>query len=139
MWQAFENVAPTLKRGGADVVAWNAAELDLPNLWRSHRRLMAVEIASAQGERLQQHPEEFTPAVSALIQEGLATRSVDYAVAIQHQRDLRRRMGRAIGNSIWLSPAARGAAPTPETTGDPCMNSPWSFLGFPTITFPMSL
>ena len=41
--------------------------------------------------------------------------------------------------SIWLCPAARGAAPTPETTGDPCMNSPWSFLGFPTITFPMSL
>ena len=51
----------------------------------------------------------------------------------------RRLVAREMGDSVWILPASRGAAPTPETTGDPCMNSPWSFLGFPTITIPMAL
>ncbi len=116
-----------------------ADELDLPKLWRCHRALMAVEIARSQAERLQQHPDQFPSGIRALIEEGCAVRTSEYAEAIQFQRDLRRKARAAIGDEIWICPAARGAAPTPETTGDPCMNSPWSFLGFPTITFPMSL
>jgi aspartyl-tRNA(Asn)/glutamyl-tRNA(Gln) amidotransferase subunit A len=113
--------------------------LDLPKLWRSHRTVMSVEIALSQSVRLRECPEEFTPAVRALIEEGESASSRDYAAALQHQRDLRIRMRRAIGQEIWLTPASRGPAPTPETTGDPCMNSPWSFLGFPTITIPMAM
>lgn len=136
---AVEQSVQEFAAAGASVTHSDAAALDLPRLWKCHRTIMAVEIATSQGERLQQRPEEFTPAVRTLIEEGLATRSVDYSAAIQFQRDLRRRVRREIGKSIWLCPAAPGAAPTPETTGDPCMNSPWSFLGFPTITFPMRL
>lgn len=135
-------LAATLERlgdAGALIGSDQVDELELPKLWAQHRCLMAVEIATSQEERLAEHPEEFTPAVRALIEEGLLVRSVDYAAAVQFQRALRRQMSRAIGDSIWLMPAARGAAPTPETTGDPCMNSPWSFLGFPTITIPMAL
>ena len=139
MSAALQATLATLDDAGASIERTPADELELPKLWTEHRRVMAVEIATAQGDRLGEHPEEFTPAVRALIEEGLAARSVDYAAAIQFQRRLRRRMSRAIGGAIWLLPAARGAAPTPETTGDPCMNSPWSFLGFPTITIPMAL
>lgn len=114
-------------------------ELDLPKLWRCHRTIMAVEIATAQAERLRQHPEQFPPGIRGLVEEGLAVRAIEYAEAIQFQRDLRRRARALIKSGIWMLPAALGAAPTPETTGDPCMNSPWSFLGFPTITFPMAL
>lgn len=136
---ALDAAIECLSHSGAMIVREPADELELPKLWAQHRCMMAVEIATSQEERLRQHPQEFTPAVRALIEKGLATRSVDYAAAIQFQRVLRRRMSRAIGNTIWLMPAARGAAPTSETTGDPCMNSPWSFLGFPTITIPMAL
>ncbi len=139
MRDALEATTKRLSVAGAIIAASDASELELPTLWQRHRCVMAVEIAASQAERLQQRPEEFTPAVRSLIEEGLAARSVDYAVAIQFQRSLRRRVSRAIGDSIWLMPASRGAAPTPETTGDPCMNSPWSFLGFPTITIPMTL
>lgn len=139
MSAALDATASKLSRAGAMIDRDQPDDLELPKLWIEHRRVMAVEIASSQDERLRQYPEEFTPAVRALIEEGLATRSVDYATAIQFQRTLRRRMSRVIGDSIWLMPAARGAAPTLETTGDPCMNSPWSFLGFPTITIPMAL
>ncbi len=139
MRDALEATTNRLSFAGALIANSEPAELELPTLWPRHRCVMAVEIASSQADQLRQHPEEFTPAVRGLIEEGLAAQSVDYAVALQFQRALRRRAANAIGDSIWLMPASRGAAPTPETTGDPCMNSPWSFLGFPTITIPMAL
>jgi len=36
-----------------------------------------------------------------------------------------------------LTPAAPGPAPDAASTGDPCMNSPWSYTGLPTISFPI--
>ncbi|MCX7422925.1 MAG: amidase [Planctomycetia bacterium] len=139
MTEAMKNAVHHLAGCGACPGSNFADELDLPKLWRCHRAIMAVEIASTQGEQLRQHPEQFTAGIRALIEEGQAVKTGDYAEAIQFQRELRRKAQAAIGNEIWICPAARGAAPTLETTGDPCMNSPWSFLGFPTITFPMSL
>ena len=137
MAKLMEESVRSLAGHGASVGRSFGDQLDLSKLWRCHRTIMAVEIAGSQADRLSQCPEQFTPAVRALIDEGLATRSVEYAEAIQFQRELRHKTRASIGNEIWLCPAACGAAPTPETTGDPCMNSPWSFLGFPTITFPM--
>jgi len=88
---------------------------------------------------LKSHPDQLTPAIEGLIEEGMASSGVDYAAALQFQKTIRRVATDWIGDTIWVMPAARGPAPTPETTGDPCMNSPWSLLGFPTITIPMSL
>ena len=139
MIDAFNSTVERFGMAGALVASREPDEMDLPNLWRHHRCMMAVEIAVSQIERLRQQPDQFTPAVAALIEEGFSARSVDYAAAIQFQRERRQLVARAIGGSIWIMPASRGAAPTSETTGDPCMNSPWSFLGFPTITIPMTL
>ena len=139
MQEALNTTVEVLGVAGAMIAQIDPVELELPNLWRHHRHVMAVEIAMSQADCLRQHPEQFTPAVAALIDEGLAVRSVDYAAALQFQRQRRRLVAREMGETVWILPASRGAAPTPETTGDPCMNSPWSFLGFPTITIPMAL
>ena len=136
---ALNAAANALGDGGAMIVTLDPDELDLPNLWRHHRCVMAVEIATSQAERLRQSPEQFTVAIKGLIEEGITASPLDYSRALQLQKSLRRIAARLITGTIWLMPAARGAAPTPETTGDPCMNSPWSFLGFPTITIPMAL
>lgn len=139
MAEMMKHSLSRLAGAGAGVGTNYTDELELPKLWRCHRAIMAVEIASSQGDRLRQHPDQFTPGIRALIEEGFSVTTAEYAEAIQFQRSLRRKARKAIGNEVWICPAARGAAPTPETTGDPCMNSPWSFLGFPTITFPMGL
>jgi aspartyl-tRNA(Asn)/glutamyl-tRNA(Gln) amidotransferase subunit A len=139
MAEAMKSAVYHLAGCGACPGSNYADELDLPKLWRSHRVLMAVEIAMSQGARLQKYPDQFPSGIRALIEEGLAVKPAEYAEAIQFRRILRRKARAAIGEEIWMCPAARGAAPTPETTGDPCMNSPWSFLGFPTITLPMGL
>jgi aspartyl-tRNA(Asn)/glutamyl-tRNA(Gln) amidotransferase subunit A len=36
----------------------------------------------------------------------------------------------------FVTPATTGAAPTPETTGNPAFNSPWSYAGLPTVSLP---
>ncbi len=139
MVEAMKNAVSHLVGRGACPGSNYADELELPKLWRCHRAIMAVEIATSQAERLRQSSEQFTAAIKGLIEEGIAATSLDYARALQFQKSLRRIAARLITGTIWIMPAACGAAPTPETTGDPCMNSPWSFLGFPTITFPMAL
>jgi aspartyl-tRNA(Asn)/glutamyl-tRNA(Gln) amidotransferase subunit A len=35
-----------------------------------------------------------------------------------------------------LVPATTGPAPDAATTGDPAFNSPWSYVGFPTVSIP---
>ena len=43
----------------------------------------------------------------------------------------------AHGIDLWLSPAARGAAPAGlDSTGDPIMNLPWTHAGLPTLALP---
>jgi len=38
-----------------------------------------------------------------------------------------------------ICPATVGPAPTPETTGDPAFNAPWSYTGQPTVSIPIGL
>ena len=38
-----------------------------------------------------------------------------------------------------ITPATLGTAPDPSTTGDPAFNSPWSYTGLPTVSFPIGL
>ena len=36
-----------------------------------------------------------------------------------------------------VMPATTGPAPTAETTGNPLFNSPWSYTGVPSVSFPV--
>ena len=38
-----------------------------------------------------------------------------------------------------ITPATVGTAPDPGTTGDPAFNSPWSYMGLPTVSFPIGM
>ena len=41
------------------------------------------------------------------------------------------------GIDVWLCPAALGPAPASlDSTGDPVMNLPWTYLGLPALTVP---
>jgi aspartyl-tRNA(Asn)/glutamyl-tRNA(Gln) amidotransferase subunit A len=102
-----------------------------------HRQIMAVEAAEFHGSRLKRHPEDYGPAITKLLLEGLACPATEYTHAKQLQERLR---GDA---SHWfthcdalLVPATTSAAPDMSTTGDPAFNSPWSFTGLPAVSLP---
>jgi len=136
MRQVMKQTAERLANEGAEIVPV-ALPADFAEILAWHRTLMAVEAAAYHGARLQRHPDDYPPRIRSLIEEGLACPAPVYAVAKQQQQRLARELPAAFaGVDAWLTPATLGPAPTADTTGDPAFNSPWSFTGFPTVSFP---
>lgn len=116
--------------------------IDLPaecsEVIRHHRVIMAVEAAEIHEQRLKRHPEDYPREITSLLNEGLATSATDYVRAVHH-KDItadalveQLELGKI---HAFLTPATIGAAPSAATTGDPVMNSPWSYTGLPVVSF----
>ena len=106
-----------------------------------HRRIMATEAAAWHRERFREHRDDYGPCIASLIEDGLRTSFDDYCASKAHQKALTTAMAAQFQHSIeaMLTPAATGPAPDATTTGDPCMNAPWSYTGLPTVSFPIGL
>jgi aspartyl-tRNA(Asn)/glutamyl-tRNA(Gln) amidotransferase subunit A len=105
-----------------------------------HRTVMAVEAASYHQVRLERHPEDYDRNIRGLLEEGLECPAPEYARCKEHQRQLSQAMLECFGDvDALLTPATVGPAPDRETTGDPAFNSPWSYTGLPTVSFPARL
>jgi aspartyl-tRNA(Asn)/glutamyl-tRNA(Gln) amidotransferase subunit A len=132
----MDQTARTLSKKGATLV-----DLALPESFSEvvmrHRTVMAVEAAAFHRSRLAQHPEEYGPCITALLKEGIACPAPEYAACKEHQRQLTQYMESFLrGVDALLTPATTGPAPDAATTGDPAFNSPWSYVGFPTVCIP---
>ncbi len=103
-----------------------------------HRTLMAVETAAYHETRVRQYPKEFGPCINSLMEEGRHYSAIELSKVLQHRQNLIAEMDLMTGTDILLTPATRDPAPTAETTGDPLFNSPWSYLGFPTVCIPVA-
>ena len=96
---------------------------------------MAVEAAEFHETRMRRHPDDYSPCIRKLLEEGHACPAPDYARAKKHQAELREAMWGAIPNgTVLLCPATTGPAPLADTTGDPAFNSPWSYTGLPALS-----
>ena len=102
-----------------------------------HRTVMAVEAAAYHELRLRRHPEDYDPCIRTLLEEGLSCPAPRYAQCKEHQELLRSEMEPCFDDvDALLTPATTSPAPDAGSTGDPAFNSPWSYTGFPTISFP---
>ena len=101
--------------------------------WRSRRRCSTSRGCAA--------TRRITARISArLLEEGLACPAPEYARCKEHQRPLKTDMLACFdGVDVLLTPATTGPAPDAATTGDPAFNSPWSYTGLPTVSFPGGL
>lgn len=128
-----------LREAGASVRA-----ADLPDAFADviamHRRLITVEAAEYHQTLFRQHRDGYGQQIASLIDEGLATTAVDYASALVHRRQLQRELMESFREvDALVTPATTSTAPGIESTGDPKFNSPWSFVGFPTVSIPCCL
>jgi aspartyl-tRNA(Asn)/glutamyl-tRNA(Gln) amidotransferase subunit A len=104
-----------------------------------HRIVMAVEAAAYHQRRLELHPQDYLPKIRGLIEEGLACPAVEYQRCREHREQLQEDLRQCIACrnlDILLTPATTTPAPDTSSTGDPAFNSPWSYLGWPTVSFP---
>jgi len=139
--RVMDEVDSVLRERGADVV-----DLTLPasfsEVVERHRIVMAVEAAQFHELRLRRHTEDYGPNITKLLEEGIACPATDYARAKEHQERLKEEMRiciEAVCVDVLLCPATTMPAPDRATTGDPAFNSPWSYTGLPTISFPVGL
>jgi len=139
MCEALEKTLETLTVAGAQVLDLGHV-CDFAELLVHHRRVMAVEGAEYHRAAFASRRDDYLPCVASLIEEGLAESGVDYVTSRNHQAALSMQMEQVLcGVDAVLTPAATGAAPDTSTTGDPCMNAPWSYTGLPTVSFPVGL
>jgi len=121
---------------------WYETTLPIPlaEIRRNHAIILAVEAAAFHNRRWHRHPEDYPPRITQLIRDGLSHPACRYHEARNHLRVARRIIKNWLSASGgWLAlPATYGPAPSRETTGDPAFQSPWSYLGLPVVTFPIT-
>ncbi len=143
MTTAVEQMASHLNKAGAVVGDLPDDLFDFETIGRNHRVIMAAEAAAGHVHRLNSHREYYAPQIKSLVVEGLAISATDYIRCREDQRRRSTNLLEAVRKrhkyDAILMAATVGPAPGPETTGDPVFNSPWSYLGWPTLSFPIGL
>ncbi len=103
-----------------------------------HLTEMAVGAASTHRERFERRPDDYPPRIRELIELGLRAAAHEITRTVPFKTTLRERLqANWQDDEVFVTPATADFAPTPETTGRPVFNSPWSFLLFPVVSVPM--
>jgi Asp-tRNA(Asn)/Glu-tRNA(Gln) amidotransferase A subunit family amidase len=115
---------------------------DIKEVNRVHRELIAAEFARNHKALYKEHGDLYSEKSHELYQQGIkvskATLAADLSYLQTYRRTMRELM-RSQGVDVWICPAATSAAPKGlASTGNPLMSLPWTFLGLPSITLPVS-
>ena len=143
MREAFEQALAALGSAGSAIRDEPDELFAFEEILRDHRVIMAVEAESGHRERLSAEGARYAPRIASLLEEGRSIPAQRHALACDDQIS---RIADVVvmsppfepGEALIL-PATIGPAPDPSTTGDPAFNSPWSYLGWPAVSFPIGL
>ena len=107
---------------------------------RRHDDLAAAEAASVHAPWFKDFRHLYRPRTVQLREQGMHLPASVVEEGRQSMADVRRHMEALMdehGLDAWIAPAAPGEAPAGlESTGDPCMNVPWTHAGFPVMAIP---
>jgi aspartyl-tRNA(Asn)/glutamyl-tRNA(Gln) amidotransferase subunit A len=139
-----DRAVAALSAAGAEVIDLPDDVFDFETILRNHRVLMAAEAAAEHEARVAAHRDEYSPRILALVEEGMAIPATEYIRCSRlrswyEEIRLLRKLGLDRGVDALVMPATIGPAPDVSTTGDPALNSPWSYLGWPAVSLPIGL
>jgi aspartyl-tRNA(Asn)/glutamyl-tRNA(Gln) amidotransferase subunit A len=135
----IEGAVRALAGAGAAIVELEDP-VDFDMILKDHRTVMATEAAQVHSAWLDQFPDDYPPRIRELVVEGRAVLPAQFARARDGMTATRERLEAAfadVDRDFWITPATVGTATDPSTTGDPAYNSPWSYMGLPTVSFPV--
>lgn len=138
---ALERAIQAWSTAGEQVFNIHFGNGGFDDLLPKHRTIMVAEMAARQWDRLEKHPDDYLPVVRGLLEDGKRVGPTEYEARLRelnHARDAIRSSFVGPFNAV-ICPAALGPAPDPSTTGDSAFNAPWSYLGVPTVSFPIGL
>jgi Asp-tRNA(Asn)/Glu-tRNA(Gln) amidotransferase A subunit family amidase len=135
----FEETCQVLLEAGFEVKPV-ALMPDFDEIYARHNLIVAAEAAHVHEHWFGKYGHLYHPKTAELITRGQQVKAKALARALSGRAKLRNSLIQQMdqhGVDLWISPAARGAAPkTLESTGDPVMNLPWTHSGLPTVTLP---
>ena len=140
MQNAMDLAVDRLNQAGCLVEFDENATFFDDDLWRIHRTIMMAECFITHETLFAEYPDDYSPKIRGWVETGREIPESDY-----HDAQLQRGVKLAEFTRIFghydavLTPAALGEAPGLETTGDPVFNSPWTLLGVPSLTVPVTL
>jgi Asp-tRNA(Asn)/Glu-tRNA(Gln) amidotransferase A subunit family amidase len=137
----FDRAVRDLAGQGATVIDMDDP-IDFEQVLIDHRRIMAAEAAAVHSDSWDEFPDDYPPRIQELILEGRSLGAMKYLHALERRRSTLREMEEAMflqKLDALVTPATVSTAPGPFTTGDPAFNSPWTFTGLPTVSFPAGL
>jgi len=133
MLDQFERSLAALAAAGARIIDLNDDAIDFEGILTRHRLIMAAEAAAGHESRYAENREAYAPQISTLVEEGLAIPATAYVRCHQDWQN------EPAIEDLVVTPATVGPAPDRTTTGNPCFNSPFSYLQWPTVSFPIGL
>jgi Asp-tRNA(Asn)/Glu-tRNA(Gln) amidotransferase A subunit family amidase len=138
MASALRQSVASLRRSGVDIRAIDTADM-LENLSAACTTLQDYEGARVHQARAQERGDRLDPALRELIRSGLEMPASQYEAARRYIAACRTEFAAIFRSTpVILTPAAVGSAPLGlSTTGDACMNAPWTALGTPAISIPL--
>ena len=139
MQKSMETMLTLLQQAGAQImdIALPASFQDIHTM---HRRVMLSEMLSYHQQFFPARELDYQPGIRSLLQEAITLSALDYADANRHRRFFTRDMHTLIQSvDAILTPATVSSAPDCSTTGSPDFQSPWSYSGLPTVSFPIEI
>jgi Asp-tRNA(Asn)/Glu-tRNA(Gln) amidotransferase A subunit family amidase len=136
---ALDTVCRALAKKGVKIV-----ERALPDSFRavleSHHAILAAEAVVIHEAGYAARRPLFPPKIAELIQEGQKALAAEYVKALRHRQQVIGELSAMLEDvDAAITPSTVAPAPTPETTGPRVFQGPWSYVGFPTITVPVTL
>lgn len=136
---AYTDQVERLAAAGYDLVRVPLLS-DIAGINERHRHLIAHEFARQHARLFARYEPLYRGRTATLLREGQAVPEAETAAIRNACTALRREIEQttqAHGIDLWLCPAAIGPAPAGlDSTGDPIMNLPWTYLGLPVLTLP---
>jgi Asp-tRNA(Asn)/Glu-tRNA(Gln) amidotransferase A subunit family amidase len=139
MLSAFRNALSALRTAGASIQSIDIAGI-LAKLADASKTVMFYEGARFHRQRFTEYGSRLAD-LANLVREGLQIPEGRYDEARRYIAQCRNRLAEMYkATPVILVPAATGPAPLGlSSTGDPRMNAPWTALGTPAISIPLSV
>lgn len=138
--QNLDWVIGRLAEAGATVEEIDTG-VDFEEMFVAHNTMVPAEAAAFHESMFRDHSEDYGPKITAIIEKGVGISGMEYARASQVRAKALAQIGGAMERvGVLLSPTAVTPAPKDLTnTGDLRFQSPWTFLGLPSISLPSGL
>ena len=139
--QHLASVREKFVREGAIVVDLDLPEHMAESVLSAHRTIMETEISSCHRTLFESHRKHYPPNLTAAIERGTKIPGYQYVEALRQRINFQEEMGEILSTvDAALMPTAHSPAPKGlASTGSPALCTPWSLMGFPSISIPSGL